>query len=145
MPPPWRPMSVLIRSRIHKSLLSTEKKQHLSSTSHIDTFENYFGHVYPAELGIKYTTESNTSAFYSDVLLSIGRGGQLRISLYDKRDKFNFYITKCPFLSSNVLSSPAYGVFISQFIWYARAFPLMNIILRAARLSCTLLRQGYTR
>ena len=38
-------------------------------------FDNYLGQMYPAELEIKDTTESNTSASYLDLLLSIGRGG----------------------------------------------------------------------
>ena len=108
-----------------QSLLSTGRNGwHLSSILHIDTsmtllsinnhdFENYLGQMYPPELEIKDTTESNTSASYLDLLLSIGRDGQLHTSLYDKRDDFNFHITKFPFLSSNIPSSPAYGVFIS--------------------------------
>ena len=65
-------------------------------------------------------------------------------SLYDKRDDFNFHITNFPFLSSNIPSSPAYGVFISQLIRYARACSSYEcFILRAARLSSKLLRQGY--
>ena len=50
--------------------------------------ENYLGQMYPAELEIKDTTESNTSASYLDLLLSIESDGQLRTSLYDKRDDF---------------------------------------------------------
>ena len=57
--------------------------------------------MYPAELEIKDTTESTTSASYLDLLLSIGRDGQLHTSIYDKRDDFNFHITNFPFLSSN--------------------------------------------
>ena len=38
-------------------------------------FENYLGQMYPPELEIKDTTESNTSASYLDLLLSIGRDG----------------------------------------------------------------------
>ena len=68
--------------------------------------------MYPAELEIKNTTESNTSASYLDLLLSIGRDGKLHTSLYDKCDDFNFHITNFPFLSSSIPSSPAYGVFI---------------------------------
>ena len=79
-------------------------------------FENYLGQMYPAELEIKDTTESTTSVSYLDLLLSIGRDGQLHTSIYDKRDDFNFHITNFPFLSSNIPSSPAYGVFISQHI-----------------------------
>ena len=59
-----------------------------------------------SELEIKDTTESTTSASYLDLLLSIGRDGQLHTSIYDKRDDFNFHITNFPFLSSNIPSSP---------------------------------------
>ena len=58
--------------------------------------------MYPAELEIKDTTESTTSAFYLDLLLSIGRDGKLHTSIYDKRDDFNFLITNFSFLSSNI-------------------------------------------
>ena len=45
--------------------------------------------MYPVELEIKDITESNTSASYLDLRLSIGRGGQLHTSIYDKRDDLN--------------------------------------------------------
>ena len=99
--------------------------------------------MYPAELEIKETTGSNTSASYLDLLLSIDSDGQLRTSLYDKRDDFNFHIANFPFPSSNILSSLSYGVFISQLIRYARACSSYEcFILRAARLSSKLLGQG---
>ena len=76
--------------------------------------------------------------------MSIGRDGQLHTSIYDKRDDFNFHITNFPFLSSNIPSSPAYGVFISQLIRYSRACSSYEcFILRARRLSSKLLKQGY--
>ena len=97
-------------------------------------FQNYLGEMYPAELEIKDTTETNTSASYLDLLLSIRRDGQLRTSLYDNRDDFNSHITKFPFLSSNIQSSTAYGVFISQLIRYTRACSSYKcFILRAVR------------
>ena len=100
--------------------------------------------MHPAELEIKDTTESNTSASFLDLLLSIESDGQLRTFLYDKRDDFNFHITNFPFLSSNIPSSPAYGVFISQLIRYVRASSSYEcFILRATRLSSKLLGQGY--
>ena len=81
-----------------------------------------------------------------DIDIYIGRDGQLRTSLYDKRDDFNFHITNFPFLSSNIPSSPAYGVFISQLIRYARACSSYEcFILRAMRLSNKLLGQGYVK
>ena len=107
-------------------------------------FENYLGQMYPVELEIKDTTESNTSTSYLDLLLSIGRDGQLNTSINDKRDYFNFHITNFPFLSSNIPTSPAYGAFISQLIRYARACsPYGCFILRAKWLSNKLLEQGY--
>ena len=139
-----------------QSLLSTGKK-HLAfrcnlTYRYIDDvlsinnpeFENYLGQMYPAELEIKDTTESTTSASYLDLLLSIGRDGQLHTSIYDKRDDFNFHITNFPFLSSNIPSSPAYGVFISQHIRYARACSSYECFILGARpLSSKLLKQGY--
>ena len=103
----------------------------------------------PAEIVIKDTTESNTSASYLDSLLSIGKDGQLCTSHYDKRDDFNFHITNVPFLNSNIPPSPAYGgVFISQLthVRYARTCPSYECFsLRAVRLSCKLLGQGYVK
>ena len=107
-------------------------------------FERYLGQMYPAELEIKDTTESTTCASYLDLLLSIGRNGQPHTTIYDKRDDYNFHITNFPFLSSNIPSSPAYGVFISQIIRYARACSSYEcFILRARWLSSKLLKQGY--
>ena len=49
-----------------------------------------------------------------------------------------------PFLSSNIPSSPAYGVYISQLTRYAKACTSYEcFILRAVRLSNKLLGQGY--
>ena len=103
-------------------------------------FENDVGQMYPTELEIKDTTASNTSASYLDILLSIESDGQLRTYLNYKRNDFNFHITNFPFLGSNIPSSPAYGMFISQLIRYARACSAYEcFILRAVRLSCKLL------
>ena len=83
--------------------------------------------MYPVELEIKDTIESNTSVSYLDLLLSIGRDGQLHTYMsyddytYDKHDSFNFHITNFPLLSSNIPASTAYGIFISQLIRYGWA------------------------
>ena len=61
--------------------------------------------MYPNELEIKDTAESNTFASYFNLLLSVGTDGQLRTSRYDKLDDFN--MTNFPFLSTNIPSSPA--------------------------------------
>ena len=99
--------------------------------------------MYTVELEIKDIAESITSASYLDLLLSIWKGGQLHTSFYDKRDDFNFHIT-FPFLSSNIPSSMAYDSFISKLIRYSLVCSsYAYFILRARRLSCKLLEQGY--
>ena len=100
----------------------------------------------PTELEINDTTDSTISDSYLDLLLSIGKDGQLRTFLYDKRDAFNFKITNFPFLSSNIRSSPAYGVFMSQLIRYERVCSSYQcFILKKAWLLSKLLGQGYAR
>jgi hypothetical protein len=46
---------------------------------------------------------------------------RLTTQLCDKRDDFNFAIVNFPYTCSNIPLSPAYGVYISQLIRYARA------------------------
>jgi hypothetical protein len=91
----------------------------LSINNH--NFHNYVHFIYPDEVEIKGTTESDKSASYLDILLNIDSNGRLTTSLYDKRDDFDFAIVKSPFLCSNKPLSPAYGVYVSQLIRYARA------------------------
>ena len=81
---------------------------------------NHVHLIYPDELEIKDTTESDSCASYLDILLNIDSDGRLTTTLYDKRDDFNFAIVNFPFLCSNVPLSPAYGVYVSQLIRYAR-------------------------
>jgi hypothetical protein len=42
------------------------------------------------------------------------------ISLFEKRDGFDFEIVNSPFLCRNIPLSPAYGVYISQLIQYSK-------------------------
>jgi hypothetical protein len=48
--------------------------------------------IYPDELEIKDTTESDKSASYLDSSLNIDSNDRLTTSLYDKRDDFDFAI-----------------------------------------------------
>jgi hypothetical protein len=64
--------------------------------------------IYPIELEIKDTTDTDTSASYLDLHLEIDSEGRLRTKLYDKRDYFNFSIVNFPFICSNIPSAPAY-------------------------------------
>ena len=90
----------------------------LSINNH--NFHNYVHLIYPDELEIKDTTESDKSASYLDILLNIDSNGRLTTSLHDKRADFNFAIVNFSFLYRNIPISPAYGVYISQLIRYAR-------------------------
>ena len=70
--------------------------------------------------------------------------GQLSTKIYDKRDDFNFKIINFPNMCSNIPASPAYDVYISQLIRYARASSdYSNFLKRHLHLRNRLLDQGY--
>ena len=69
----------------------------------------------------KETTDTASSASFLDLYLEFDDSGQLNTKIYDKRDDFNFKIINFPNMCSNIPASPAYGVYISQLIRYARA------------------------
>ena len=72
--------------------------------------------IYPIELEIKDTTDTDRSASYLDLHLTIDSEGQLRTKFNDKRDDFNFPIVNFPFICSNIPAAPAYGVYISRLL-----------------------------
>ena len=56
---------------------------------------------------------------FLDLHLSISNGF-VSSKIYDKRDDFDFDIVNFPFLDGDVPRSTSYGVYISQFIRFAR-------------------------
>ena len=113
------------------------------NNSHIS---DHLHRIYPSELEIKDTTDSPNSASYLDLLLEYDREGRLSTRIYDKRDDFDFKIVNFPYLCSNIPSSPAYGVYISQLIRYSRACSHYHDFLqRCVVLTENLLKQGYER
>jgi len=82
------------------------------------TFSNFSHLIYPVELVVKDTIDSPNSAFYLDLYLEHDIHGTLATNLYDKRDGFNLPVVN--FLDSNIPSSPANGVYMSQLIRYSR-------------------------
>ena len=99
--------------------------------------------IYPRELEVKATTETAASSSYLACYLYIDNG-KLANRLYDKRDDFNFPIVNFPFLSSNIPSAPTYGVYVSQWIRYARAcLNYQDFMERGKVLTTKLLSQGY--
>jgi hypothetical protein len=107
-------------------------------------FHSYVDSVYPNELEIKDTTECSTFTYYLDVLLKLDTNCKSMTQLYDKRDDFNFSIVNFPYLCSNIPTSRAYGVYISQLIRYARACSAYDqYLVRGSLLTNKLMSQGY--
>ena len=107
-------------------------------------FSDHLHLIYPSELEIKDTTDTDKSASYLDLFLEMTTDGRLNTKIYDKRDDFNFPIVKFPFLCSNIPAAPAYGVYVSQLIRYSRASSkYVDFVERGILLSQKLLRQGY--
>ena len=100
--------------------------------------------VYPPELEFKETTDTALSASFLDLYLEFDDSGQISTKIYDKRDDFNFKIITFPNMCSNIPASPAYGVYISQLIRYARASNNYSDFLKChLHLRNRLLDQGY--
>jgi hypothetical protein len=59
-------------------------------------FGDFVDGIYPNELEIKDTIDTDRSASYLDLNPEIDSEGRLRTKLYDKRDDFNFPIVNFP-------------------------------------------------
>ena len=107
-------------------------------------FGDFVDRIYPIELEINDTTYTDRSASYLDLHLEIDSQERLRTKLYDKNDDFNSPIVNFPFICSNMLAAPAYGVYIFQFIRYSRACgSYQDFIDRGLILTRKLLSQGF--
>ena len=106
-------------------------------------FGDFVDRIYPIELEIKDTRDTDRSASYLDLRLEIDSEGRLRTKLHDKRDHFNFPIVIFPFICSNIPAAPACGVYISQMIRYSRACcSYQDFLDRGLLLTRKLLNQG---
>ena len=74
-------------------------------------FEKEICNIYPPELTLKRTSESERNLSYLDISISIC-GGKYVTEVYDKRDDFNFDIVNFPYMCSNIPAKPTYGVYI---------------------------------
>ena len=79
-------------------------------------FKDFISNIYPKELTISETTESTSVASYRDLFFIRVNSNNMTTKLYDKCDTFGFHIVNFPFMSSNIPSSPACGVYASQLI-----------------------------
>ena len=71
--------------------------------------------------------------------------GKLTTRVYDKRDDFNFPIVNFPFLSSNIPSALAYGVYVSQFIRYARTCSNYQDFMERGKVLTTVVEPGVSK
>ena len=107
-------------------------------------FKEFITDIYPKELTVSETTESTSIASYLDLLFIRDKSNSITTKLYDKRHAFGFHIVNFSFMSSNIPSVPAYGVYASQLIRYARCCSnYSDFLLRHRALVTRLLSQGY--
>ena len=107
-------------------------------------FGNYISAIYPSELELKDTSTSSTEVCYLDTNIKTGENTPFRISIYDKREDFAFRIVNFPHMDSNIPANPAYGVYISQLVRYARiCTSKVDFINRLRGLSIRLRQQGF--
>ena len=103
-------------------------------------FAEFLPLIFPPELEAKETTDTASSASFLDLYFEF----DVSTKIYDKRDDFNFKIINFPKMCSNIPASPAYGVYISQLIRFARASSSYSDFLkRHLYLRNRLLDQGY--
>ena len=92
-------------------------------------FGDFVDRIYPTELEINDTIDTDRSASYLDLHLEFETNGWWRTKLYDKRDDFNFPIVNFPLICSNIPTAPAlWSIYLSddtifQSLWLASAFP----------------------
>ena len=108
-------------------------------------FGNYISAIYPPELQLTDTSTSSTEVCYLDTHIKTGdTTTPFRISIYDKRDDFTFQIVNFPHMDSNIPANPAYGVYISQLVRYARiCTSKVDFMNRFRGLSLRLRQQGF--
>ena len=111
-----------------------------------DSFEEYISSIYPSELELKDTTMASNEVCYLDTRIKQGDDSTpYHISVYDKRDDFDFRIVNFPHMDSNIPANPAYGIiYISQLVRYARiCTSKADFLHRLRQVSSRLHRQGF--
>ena len=64
--------------------------------------------------------------FYLNLLFIRDKSNNIMTKLHDKLDAFGFHIVNFSFMSNNIPSAPAYGVYASQLIRYAHCCSKYN-------------------
>jgi len=77
--------------------------------------------MYPSELELKDATLSSTEVCYLGTkIVHEDSSAPIHISVYDNREDFDFRIVNFPFMDSSIPATPAYDVYMSQLVRYAR-------------------------
>ena len=107
------------------------------------TFEQEIRNIYPRQLELKRTTETDSRLSYLDLEINIS-DRRFTTAVFDKRDNFSFHIVNFPHMDSNIPSKPAYGVYISQLIRIGRICDSYeSFYTRHHKLTCRLVKQGF--
>ena len=131
------------QSEIIEAFKSTSR--YLDDLLNIDNsyFESMVKRIYPPELQLNKANTSYTEAQFLDLHLSISNGF-VSSKIHDKRDDIDFDIVTFPFLDGDVPRSNSYGVYISQFIRFARVSShVADFNAHNKSLTAKLLRQDY--
>ena len=101
------------------------------------------GKIYPKEMQLNKENRDDQRATFLDLNECIV-DSKIVVSVYDKRDDYNFEIVNYPHLSGNIPLKAAYGVFSSQLIRYARICTLEQDLASSIRaLVVKLVKKGY--
>ena len=88
----------------------------LNNDGHLQEFK---GRIYPKELILNQENKEDDKATFLDLEAHI-EDGKFYTKTYDKREAFKFEIVNYPDLSGNIPERPAYGIYISQILRYAK-------------------------
>ena len=106
-------------------------------------FINEIPNIYPHELVLNRTSESDMHVSYLDINISI-KHNLFLTNVYNKRDKFNFKIVTFPFLNSNIQTNLAYGVYMSQLVRIGRiCCDYSSFVQRHYMITSKLVNQGF--
>jgi hypothetical protein len=137
---------LVIDKKIHEARAFNFTYRYIDDVLSINNsrFAEFLPLIYPPDLEVNEITDTASSASFLDLYLEFDDSGQLSTDIYYKRDNFKFKIIYFPNMCSNIPVSPAYGVYISQLIRYARdSSNYSDFLKRHLYLRNRLLNQGY--
>ena len=83
-------------------------------------FEQIFSQIYPSELSLKKENIDNSQATFLDLDIHINNN-KFEYKLYDKRDSYEFFIVRFPYIQSNIPSKIFYSSIGAETLRICRA------------------------